>query len=81
MVHTVGIVGINGRVGAPTVKALTKSAEEGKIRLVLFHRASSKIDHIKQSPNIELRLLNFDADPPEVLEKAVKGVQVFVQVD
>ena len=77
MVHTVGIVGINGNVGAPTVRALSKTAEEGKIKLVLFHRATSKLDGLEEGPNVEFRILDFDG-PVQKLEEAVKGINVFV---
>lgn len=77
MPHTVGIAGVNGNVGRPAVKALAKAADEGKINLVVFHRPTTKLDHIQQGPNVEFRLLNLDGEEEE-LDKAVKGVDVFV---
>ena len=77
MVHTVGIVGVTGNVGAPTVRALIKAAEEGKIKLVIFHRASTNLAGLNKGSNVEFRILNFD-DVPATLEAAVKDVNVFV---
>lgn len=77
MVHTVGIAGVNGNVGVPAVKALVKAAQEGKIDLVVLHRPTTKLDHIQQGSNIEFRLLDLNG-APEDLDKAVKGINVFV---
>lgn len=77
MVHTVGIVGINGNVGAPAVRALLKAVDSGKIKLVIFHRASSKLDGLKEGPNVEFKVLDFDG-PAQALEEAVKGVNIFM---
>lgn len=77
MAHTVGIAGVNGNVGVPAVKALVKAAQGGKINLVVLHRPTTKLDHIQQGPNIEFRLLNLDGSHEE-LDKAVKGIDVFV---
>lgn len=56
MVHTVGIVGVNGNIGAPTAKRLVKAAQEDRINLIIFHRESS-------TPKGSLleRMLNFES--------------------
>ncbi|KAK5676767.1 hypothetical protein LTS10_010531 [Elasticomyces elasticus] len=77
MVHTVGIVGVSGNVGAPTAKYLAQAAGEGKIKLVLFHRANSDTSAIPGGQSVELRVLEFD-DSPEKIKEAVKGVNVFI---
>lgn len=77
MVHTVGIAGINGNVGAPTAKALAKAAEEGKIKLVIFHREGSKPAAISAGENVEFRVLDF-SDDVEKIETAVRGINVFM---
>nr|POF16679.1 hypothetical protein CFP56_71320 [Quercus suber] len=77
MVHTVGIVGVNGNVGAPTAKALAGAAEQGKIHLIIFSREGSTAKGLSPSQNVEFRTLNFD-DPPEKIQAALAGVNVFI---
>ena len=77
MVHTVGIAGINGNVGAPTVKALAKAAEDGKINLIVFYREGKKPKDISEGSNIEFRVLDFE-DDQEKIDAAVKGISVFM---
>lgn len=77
MVHTVGIAGVNGNVGAPTAKLLAQAAEQGKIKLILLLRDGSKADGISASENVEFRTLNFD-DPAEKIQEAVAGINVFM---
>ena len=77
MVHTVGINGVNGNVGAPTAQRLVAAAAEGKINLVIFHREGSSTNGLSASKTVELRVLNFD-DPPEKIEAAVKGINTFM---
>lgn len=79
MVHTVGIAGVNGNVGAPTVKLLATAAAEGKIKLVVFHRDGSTAKDVSQGKNVEFRILNYE-DPPEKIESAVAGINVFMRV-
>lgn len=76
MVHTVGIVGVNGNVGAPTAQALTKAAEKDSIKLIIFHRPNTKLDGLG-GKNVEFRAFDFD-DPSDKIEAAVKGVNVFM---
>ncbi|KAK3638518.1 hypothetical protein LTR56_012990 [Elasticomyces elasticus] len=77
MIHTVGIVGVSGNVGAPTAKYLAQAAGEGKIKLVLFHRTNSDTSAFPDGQSVELRVLEFD-DSPEKIKEAVKGVNVFI---
>jgi len=79
MVHTVGVVGINGNVGAPTSKALVKAAGEGKIKVVIFHREGASLNGLSQGENVEFRVLSFE-DSPDKIAEAVKGVHVFMCV-
>lgn len=74
--HTVGIFGINGNLGKPTAQLLVEAAEQGKIRLIIFHREGKPGD-FKSSKNVELRVLDLDG-PTQKVEEAVKGVNVFV---
>lgn len=77
MVHTVGLMGANGLVGAPTTRLLAQSAKEGKIKLVVLHRTGSAPKDLDTHQNIEMRVLNLD-DPAEEIEKAVRGINVFM---
>lgn len=77
MSHTVAITGVNGNVGQKALPYLVKAAQEDKIKLVVFHRKSSRPKNVEAGKNIEFRALNFD-DPAEELQKAVKGINVFV---
>lgn len=77
MVHTVGIVGVNGNVGAPTAALLSAAANSGKINLIIFHRTGSTAKNLTQSKNVSFRELNFD-DPAEKIESAVAGVNTFI---
>lgn len=75
--HTVGLVGVNGNVGAPTAKLLIKAAEEGKINTVIFHRANTDLSGLSKGKNVEFRILNFD-DTPDKIGEVVKGVNIFM---
>ncbi|TKA64146.1 hypothetical protein B0A55_09295 [Friedmanniomyces simplex] len=82
MLHTVGIAGITGNVGAPTTKSLIQAAGEGKINLIIFHRASTDLTGLstatnKRSENVEFRVLEF-ADPPAKIAEVVRGVNIFI---
>ncbi|GAM89378.1 hypothetical protein ANO11243_074150 [Dothideomycetidae sp. 11243] len=77
MVHTVGLTGINGNVGVPTLQYLAKGAEQGKFKLVVFHREGTAPKHVSTGPNIEFRLLDFE-DPVEKLEEQVKGINTMI---
>ena len=77
MVHTVGFMGANGLVGTPTSQLLAQAAKEGKINLVLFHRAGSPPKAVEAQRNVELKVINLDG-PAADIEKAVEGVNVFM---
>lgn len=77
MVHTVGITGVNGNVGAAALPGLVKAAREENIKLIIFHREGSSVTGASQEKNIELRVLQFE-DPAEKIEQAIKGVNVFM---
>lgn len=77
MVHTVGIVGISGNVGAPTVRLLAESAKKGEIKLVILYREGSLSKDLSDLKNTETRVINFE-DPPQKLDQAVKGINVFM---
>lgn len=78
MVHTVGLLGVNGLLGNPTAKVLAQFAREGKLNLVLLHREGKPPKDIDaQHENIELRIIDLDA-PASQLEEAVKGINVFM---
>lgn len=77
MTHVVGIVGVNGNVGAPTAKSLAKVAQEGEISLVIFHREGGAPTHISAGPNVEFRTLSFE-DSEEKIQAAIAGVNVFI---
>lgn len=79
MVHTVGITGVNGNVGAAASKYLAEAAAEGKIKLVVFHREGNAPKHLSTNESVETRVLDFE-DPIEKIEAAVKGVNVFMWV-
>lgn len=75
--HTVGLIGANGLLGGPTAKLLAQSAKEGKVKLVLLHRAGSPPKATDLHDNIELRIVDLNG-PPSQLEQAVKGINVFM---
>ena len=77
MVHTVGFMGANGLVGTPTSQLLAQAAKEGKINLVIFHRAGSPPKTVQAQRNVELKVLNLDGPAAEI-ETAVKGINVFM---
>lgn len=78
MVHTVGILGVTGNVGAPTVQRLIGEAKEGKIKLVIFHRASTNLSGLSiDGNNVELRTLDYE-DSVENISKAVRGIHVLM---
>ena len=79
MVHTVGITGIKGNVGEPTLKYLLEAAEQGKINLVVFSRSASQLEGVSGKKNVETRTLNYE-DSAEDITKSVKGVNVFLYV-
>lgn len=76
MVHTVGIVGVNGNVGSSVAKILAKDAKEGKIKLVLIHREGSTPNFLLPGDSVEFRVINYDE--PSSIEAAVKGIHVFM---
>ena len=63
-VNTVGVVGGNGYVGAQIAQHLIKYAQDGKVKLVLFHRKGNpvKVAQDIKSENVESR--EFDLDGP-----------------
>lgn len=77
MVHTVGIVGVNGNVGGRTSRLLIEAARQGKIKLVLFYREENRVKSICTGYNVETRFLNFD-DKAESIELAIRGINVFM---
>lgn len=77
MVHTVGIFGVSGNVGAATLPRLSVAARNGEIKLIIFHRESSSVDNLPTGQNIELRVLDYVHSPAQI-EEAVKGVNVFM---
>ena len=76
MVHTVGIVGVNGNVGSSIAKLLAKDASYGKIKLILLHREGSTPDFLSPGGNIEFRIINYE--DPSNIEAAVRGIHVFM---
>lgn len=78
MVHTVGISGVNGNVGAPATKYLVQAAKEGKLNLVIFHRAGTKPSGY-DGANVSFRELSYEDSEEKILE-AVKGVNTFMYV-
>ncbi|KAL9107808.1 MAG: hypothetical protein Q9227_007323 [Pyrenula ochraceoflavens] len=77
MVHTVGIIGANGRVGASAAKGLAEAVKEGKIKLVILHRPGNAPKGFDTLHNVELRVLDLES-PASEIEKSVLGIQVFI---
>lgn len=73
MVHTVGLVGASGYIGAPTLKLLAQSAIAGKIILVVLHRPG-RVPSVAEDKNIELRVF----DPQGDVTGAVRGINVLM---
>ena len=78
MVHTVGLIGANGNVGSPAAKKLASSAKDGKIKLVILHRAGKPPrDIAADQDTIQLRVVDLDGPAPDI-EAAVQGINVFM---
>lgn len=77
MVHVVGLIGANGRVGGAIARNLIPAANDGKIQVVLFYRTQSPLKGFQSSHNVELRAIDLDGSAAS-LKDAVKGVNVFM---
>lgn len=82
MAHTVGIIGINGHVGRPTVRYLLQAAQEGKINLIVLTREGKAPEDVvnasqKKSDSIELRIIKAEGSDND-LNEAVAGINTFM---
>ena len=79
MVHTVGLTGANGNVGSAAAKYLASSVKDGKIKLVILHRAGKPPKELEDEDLIEFRIVDLDG-PAADIEAAVQGINVFMCV-
>lgn len=77
MVHTVGLMGANGLVGGAVAKSLVQSVKDGKIQLVILHRAANPPKGIEDQDNIQLRVIDLNG-PAADIEAAVAGINTFI---
>ncbi|KAI5480111.1 hypothetical protein MNV49_001771 [Pseudohyphozyma bogoriensis] len=78
MVHTVGLIGANGNLGAPTLSHLVNAVRERKINHVVLYRPGSKPVSIANEPNVEFRELDLETASPDAVAAAVSGLQVLI---
>ena len=74
--HTIGLLGPNGKVGAPTVQALLRHEAQGTIKLVLLHRPNGP-PRTKLPASVQVREIDLDGESKQI-ESAVKGIHVFM---
>lgn len=72
----IGLLGHNGLVGAPLLKALVAFQEEGKAKVIVIHRPNSKTDSIPS--NVEKRTLDLSKPDSEDSDAAVKDLHVVI---
>ena len=74
--HTVGLLGPNGRVGSAVLNALLPTVEQGKVKLVVLHRPGSP-PKVKLPAVVEVREIDLEGDAAKTAQ-AVKGINVMV---
>lgn len=77
MVHTIGLIGVNGNVGSAAAKTLASSVKDGKIKLVILHRAGRPPKGLKDEKLMQLRVIDLDG-PAANIEAAVQGINLFM---
>ena len=75
-VHTVGLLGSNGRVGSAILSASLEPSRHDKINLVLLHRPGSS-PKAKLPSHVQVRSIDLQGEEEGILQ-AVQGIQVFV---
>lgn len=76
--HTVGLLGHTGRIGAYALKHLLKAHQEGTIKLIVLHRPSSDVSANRVPQDVERRVLDLKKGSEGEIKEAVKGLQVLV---
>lgn len=76
-VNTVALLGPSGLLGSNLLSVFGKLQSEGKIKLVLIHRASSKVDASK-APGAQSRVLDVNEASEDDIKAALNGVDILV---
>jgi hypothetical protein len=76
--HTVGLLGHTGRIGAQAFKHLLEAHKAGTITLIVLHRPSSDVSTDRVPPDVEKRVLDLKRGSEAQIKEAVKGLQVLV---
>ncbi|VUC34641.1 unnamed protein product [Clonostachys rosea] len=75
MVHTVALLGPNGRVGASALRHLLVAQKAGTINLVLLHRPGGPPKNIPQDAKVDIREVDISGTQESIIE-ALRGVSV-----
>lgn len=73
---TVGIIGHNGLVGSKLLEQFAALQAEGKVKVVVLHRANSSTSTIPS--DIEKRVVDLTAADGPDFDAAVQGLDVLV---
>jgi len=73
--HTVGILGHNGLVGAALIPSLVKAHQANQLKLVVLHRATSDVSKIPSG--IEKRVIDLAAGV-DAIKSVVKGINILL---
>ncbi|ORY29160.1 hypothetical protein BCR39DRAFT_454166, partial [Naematelia encephala] len=76
MSHTIGLLGHTGGIGKAIFSTLLPAVEEGKVKLVVFHRASSDVSNVPST--IEKREIDLENPDADKLAQQVKGIHTFI---
>ncbi|WOO83967.1 uncharacterized protein LOC62_05G007484 [Vanrija pseudolonga] len=74
--RTVAVYGATGNIGAPLIKALYPRHQAGEIKLVVIHRAGSKLDNVPAE--IERRVLDYASATEAQVHDALRDVNILL---
>ncbi|KAL1406433.1 hypothetical protein Q8F55_008132 [Vanrija albida] len=74
--RTVAVYGATGNIGAPLIKALYPRHEAGEIKLIVIHRAGSKLDNVPA--DVERRVLDYASGTEAQVHEALRGVNILL---
>lgn len=76
MSPTVALLGASGDLGSNLLKPLAAAAKDGKVNLVVLHRATSDTSNVPSE--VEKRVLDADNATVEEIQAALKGVDILM---
>jgi len=76
MVNTVALLAPTGLLGANLLTSLVEKHNEGKIKLVVLHRATSDVSKVPEG--IEKRVFDINTATAEDVQAVLKNIDILV---